>query len=91
MIDIWMIFSMLYPFFVVSLYSIMEVFKNKKNKVKAAAGDWTDSGHLMNTRSVKIVSLILDWGLPLLVTTFIILYCIIGLVNYAWFDVDSIC
>ena len=91
MIDIWMIFSMLYPFFVVSLYSIMEVLKNKKNKIQTSAGDWIEKGHLMNSRSVKTVAFLLDWGLPLLVIIFIIIYCSLGLVNYTYPDVDNIC
>ena len=87
MIDIWMIFSMLYPFLVVSLYSIMEVLKNKNNKIVTAAGDWVEKGQL---KTVKTISFLLDWGLPLLVTTFIFFYCTLGLVNYSS-DVENIC
>ena len=89
MIDIWMIFSMLYPFFVVLIYAILEVLEHTQNKVKTAVGDWMieiDQGKLLRT-----VSTILDWGLPLLVTTFIILYWTLGLVNYTWPDIDNIC
>ena len=82
---------MLYPFLVVSLYSILEVLKNKKNKIKTAAGDWIDKGNLLNSNTFKIVSFLLDWGLPLLVTIFIILYCTLGLVNYTSSDVENIC
>ena len=82
---------MLYPFFVVSLYSIMEVLKNKKNKIETASSDWLKTGHLLNSRALKTVSFLLDWGLPLLVTIFIILYSTLGLLNYTLSQVDNIC
>ena len=37
MIDVWMIFTMMYPFCVVTLYSVMEVLKNKMTNTKTAA------------------------------------------------------
>ena len=93
MIDIWMIFMMMYPFFVVSLYTVMEVLKNKKNKsqVKQAAGEWINKEDKYNTRMIRMVSWTLDWGLPCLVTTFIIIFWTLGLVNYASTNVDSVC
>ena len=57
MIDIWMIFSMFYPFLVVSLYSIMEVLKNKKNNVKTAPGEWREALDSMNSKTVLFFAL----------------------------------
>ena len=93
MIDIWMIFMMMYPFFVVSLYTLIEVLKNKKNKiqVKKAAGEWINKENQCNIRMIRMVSWTLVWGLPCLVTTFIIIYWTLGLVNYASTNVDSVC
>ena len=53
---------MLYPFFVVSLYSIMEVLKNKnkKNKIETVAGDWIEKGNLISIKAVKTVSFMLN-------------------------------
>ena len=82
---------MLYPFFVVSLYSIMEVLKNKKNKIQTKTGDWIDTGDLLTKRTMRTISVLLDWGLPILVTHFIIIYWALGLIKYTWSDVHSIC
>ena len=85
---------MLYPFFVVCLYSIREVLKNrnKKNRIKIKmAGDWKEAGDTLNSKTVMSVSFMLDWGLPLLVTIFVILYLALGLLNYTFSDVDKIC
>ena len=106
MIDIWMICSMLYPFFVVFLYSILEVLKNKSNSVKTASDDLVDSDQKYiikksgggwidlskkNLSAVRIVSCILDWGLPLVVTIFIIIYWTFGVVNYYFSDIEHVC
>ena len=76
---------MLYPFFVVFLYAIIEVLEHRQNKT--AVGDWMRGpGNILRT-----VSILLDWGLPILMITFIILYWTLGLVNYTWPDIDNIC
>ena len=55
MIDVWMIFAMMYPFCVVTLYSVMEALKNKKTNTKTAALDCLDTRDLMNVRSMRTV------------------------------------
>ena len=87
MIDIWMVFMMLYPFLIVCLYAAMELLKNRKNKVKTSNGDWIDKldGKMM------LISNLLDFVLPLLLTIFIILYWTVGLFHYITEDPGSVC
>ena len=91
MIDIWMIFCILYPFCIVLLYTIIEVFRNKQNKVKSTAVDWVDNKDEVNPKVQQLVSMILDFGLPLMFNTFIIIYWVFGLVKYIWPDVEQVC
>ena len=91
MVDIWMMFCILYPFFIVLLYTIIEVFTNKENKVKSKAGDWLDNRDEVYRKVQQVVIMILDWGLPLMFNTFIIIYWAFGMVNYIWPDVEQVC
>ena len=93
MIDIWMIFMMLFPFFEVCLYTLTEVLKNRKSQIqmKKATGKWIDKDIQMNLRGMSLVYFSLDWGLPLLATIFIVVFWTIGLVSYSSSNVDSAC
>ena len=93
MVDIWMIFMMLYPFFEVCLYTLMESLKIKKNQIqmKKAGGDWINKDLQMNLRMTKTVHFSLDWALPILATLFIIAYWTLGLVNIESTSVESHC
>ena len=87
MIDIWMVFMMLYPFLIVCLYAAMERFKNIKNKVSTNNGNWIDK----HGGKMMLISNLLDVVLPLLITTFIILYWTVGLVHSSAEDPGSVC
>ena len=65
---------MFYPFLTVSLYTAREVLNNRKNN----DGNWIERDDL----KMRIVSNMLDFGLPLFITIFIILYWTFALVNY---------
>ena len=91
MIDIWMIFAMMYPFCVVSLYSVMEALKKTKTKSQISSADCTDTWDLMNKKTIRIVTFLLDWGLPILVTIFIIVFWAAGLANYASSEIANVC
>ena len=83
---------MLYPFFVVTLYTVREVLGNKKNTIKTkGSGDWVNKENMIKTKAVRTVTFLLDWGLPLLVTLFIIFFWLLGMINVASPDVESIC
>ena len=93
MIDIWMIFMMLYPFLVVCLYTLLEVLKNKKNQIQTQkiSGDWIDNQFLLNIRMVKFVHFWLNYGLPIFDISFIIIYWTMGMVNHGFTHVHSVC
>ena len=87
-----MICIMLYPFFVVTLYTVREVLMNKKNTIKKkGSGDWVNKENMVNTRAVRTITFLLDWGLPLLVTLFVIFFWLLGMINVASPDIESIC
>ena len=86
MIDVWMIFTMMYPFCVVTLYSVMEVVKNRKTHNKTSSINPVVTKDWINIRTVRTLTFLLDCGLPLVVITFIILFWILGLTNYTELD-----
>ena len=79
MIDTWMIFTMLYPFSVVTLYSLLEFLKTEDENIpipmKEEEREWVDR------RIIKTVTFLLDRGLPIIVTIFIIIFLVLGLHN----------
>ena len=79
MIDIWLVFAMLYPFFVVMLYSILQFLRVYAQDVPVPM----KSGKLAwKTRIVaKIVNFLLDFGLPIMFIIFIIIFWILGIIN----------
>ena len=81
MIDVWMICTMLYPFCVVTLYSAIEVFKNKKTCKKICSMNPIETKDLINTKTIKTLTFVLNWGLPVVVTIFILIFWILGLTN----------
>ena len=91
MIDIWMIFAMMYPFCVVSLYSVIEALKNTKTKSQISSDAFTESRDLKKNNTIRIVSFLLDWGLPLLVIIFIIGFWAAGLANNASSKITNVC
>ena len=87
MVDIWMLFMMFYPFLIVSLFTVKEVLKKRNNEVKNNSGNWIEQ----NEKNIKIVSYLLSWGLPLLMSICIIFYWTVGLVKYFSTDLQSVC
>ena len=74
MIDVWLIFTMMYPFSVVALYSLLEFLKKDPNVPVPLD---TSS----NTLTLKVVSISLNCGLPLIATIFIIFFWVLGVFN----------
>ena len=70
MIDIWMIFTMFYPFCMVTLYSVMELIRNDD-----------DETLLTRKRMIAMISLMIDYGLPILAITFSIIFWVLGIMN----------
>ena len=69
MIDIWMIFTMFYPFCMVTLYSVMELIRNDED------------APLTRKRMITMISLMIDYGLPILAITFSIIFWVLGIIN----------
>ena len=79
MIDIWMILAMVYPFSVVTLYSMLEFLKQQDQDIpvdmKIEKRNWKIK------KVVKIINFLLELGLPVLVIVFIIIFWILGIIN----------
>ena len=78
-IDIWMIVTMIYPFSIVALYSVIEFMKEDDidvpvTLVQGASG----SG---KKRAIRIIIFMLDFGLPLIIVNFIIIFWVLGIIN----------
>ena len=66
MVDIWMISTMMYPFSVVTLYSVLEGMKKDD---------------LTRKDPTRVINLMLDYGLPVLVSVFILTFWVLGFIN----------
>ena len=79
MIDIWMIVAMFYPFCIVMLYSVFQFLKVHGQEIpvpmKPEKVAWK------NKHVTKIVNFLLDFGLPVMFLTFIIIFRILGIIN----------
>ena len=79
MIDIWMIFAMIYPFSVVTLFSILEFLKGQDQDIPVAMKSELRTWKIKKV--VKIVNFLLDFGLPTMVMIFIMISFILGIFN----------
>ena len=79
MIDIWMIFAMLYPFCVVTLYSVLEFLKAQDQDIPVPVKNEKNKWKV--TKVVKLINFLLDFGLPVIVIIFIIIFWILGINN----------
>ena len=77
MIDVWMIFTMMYPFCIVTLYSIMELIKDDDICISFMQGEQKNK----RQRTIKAVNCVLDYGLPLMAFLFIVIFCVLGFIN----------
>ena len=79
MIDIWMIFTMMYPFCVVTLYSVMEFLR--EDDLNKPVLFMRGTKILRSKKKIRTVSFLLDYGLPIFVTIFIIIFWTLGIMN----------
>ena len=89
MIDIWMIFAMIYPFCVVSLYSALEYLKTHDQDIPVALKIEKTKWNI--TRAARVVNMMLDFVLPIIVIIFIIMFFILGIVNTASAEIRKTC
>ena len=79
MIDIWFIFAMFYPFCTVMLYSVFQFLKVHDQDIPVPMK--TGKVAWKNKHVTKIVNFLLDFGLPVIFLTFIIIFWILGIIN----------
>ena len=79
MIDVWMIFTMMYPFCVVTLYSVMQLFEDEEIDTITPVGPKKTEWRRKIT--IMTVTFMLDYGLPALGTIFIIVFWMLGFIN----------
>ena len=89
MIDIWMIFTMMYPFSVVALYSVQELLKSEDLDITVAL--MQKNTESVKRRAMKTVNNMLDYGLPLLALIFIILFWVLGIANTTAAQIQDTC
>ena len=89
MIDIWMIFAMLYPFCVVTLYSVLQILVAREQDVPVAMG--IEKTKLKIKRATKFVNFLLDSGLPTLVIIFIVIFWMLGITNITSNEINNSC
>ena len=96
-IDIWMIFTMMYPFCVVTLYVLQELVMNSEPDTpvslvgsKAKEG-WNGKGASMSRKILGAIRFMLDYGLPVLVIVFIVFFWGLGFNNRAQHDLHKTC
>ena len=83
MVDLWLLCMMLYPFFLVILLSAEKFLRKSDDKIDSKINGLTKN------RGLKIS--LLDWGLPLVLCIFIIVYSIIGFWNFTNPNLNTVC
>ena len=94
MMDIWMILMMLFPFLIVFLLTIRELFKNrnacrresqvqsierKDRTVQDTTPVFLPRMVMSNTDAVQRVNFLLNWGLPVIILLFSFSYWLFGM------------
>ena len=78
-IDVWMIFTMLYPFCAVILYALQEFLMEMDRNIPI--GFTEDKRRMMTERATLLVRFMLYKGLPLLAVIFISTFWSLGINN----------
>ena len=82
MIEIWMIFAMVYPLCVVTLYSVLQFLKAHDQDIPVPMEIKTVGWKNKSAKSAtRIVNFLLDFGLPLMFLLLIIIFFILGIIN----------
>ena len=89
MIDVWMIFAMIYPFCVVTLYSALEFLKAHYQDIPVALK--IEKTEWKIKKAEGIVNQILDLGLSIIVIIFITVFFILGIINSTSAEISKIC
>ena len=79
MIDVWMIFTMLNPFCVVTLYAVKQTLLEGDHNSPVTMVQL--EGWSVKQRSTRVVTFLLNKGLPLLSIIFTIIFWLLGINN----------
>ena len=91
MIDVWMLFTMMYPFTTVSLYALIEVLsRSVENDVCIISKDDTSNETKYNGFISKI-KIFLDFFLPLIAVVFICTFFGVGISKQEHYNDDIDC
>ena len=88
MVDIWMIVTMMYPFSVVTLYSVMEFMKDDMNTPMNLK---KTQKYSRKSKTILAIALMLDYGLPMLVIIFIFFFWMFGIMNTSEIAANKFC
>ena len=92
MIEIWMIFAMVYPLCVVTLYSVLQFLKAHDQDIPVPMEMKKVGWKNKNAKSAtRIVNFLLDFGLPLMFLLLIIIFFILGIINTTPTVVNNSC
>ena len=78
---------MLYPFSVVTLYALLEFLKGQDIPEPAMS----EKSKWKVTKVIKLLNMLLDFGLPVIVLIFIILFWILGIINTNSAEISKSC
>ena len=78
-IDIWMIVTMIYPFSIVALYSVIEFMKEDDIDTPVTLVHGTSGSG--KKRAIRTIIFMLDFGLPIIIVNFIIIFWVLGIIN----------
>ena len=88
MIDTWMIFTMFYPFSVVILYSILQFLNTRNQDIPISMKSEENGGKIRQV--TEIVNFLLDYGLPIIVLIFMMIFWILG-INHTSSEFNKSC
>ena len=87
MVDLWLLCMMLYPFFLVILLSAEKFLRKSEDKIEPKSNGWTNNRRL----KIRLITILLNWGLPLVLCIFIIVYSTIGFWNFTNPNLNTVC
>ena len=79
MIDTWMMFTMFYPFCVVTLYSLLQFLKARNQNIPMPIENEKEDWKIKKV--TETATFLLDLGLPVIVLIFIIIFWVLGIKN----------
>ena len=70
---------MIYPFSIVTLYSVIEYMKDDDIDTPVTLKQGTAGSR--KKRTITVINFMLDYGLPFIIISFIIIFWVLGIIN----------